>query len=964
MSQIFVSHATADDTMCDRVCAALERASLIPWADHRKGIPVGEYWGEQIEQAVKDCQHGLLLLSYAAKQSRWCRAEWTRLLHHRDQREKGFYVALVESMPVEDVPIELGTIQYVDLAHDFDGGMRELIEALGASVPLDPADSPLVRERRKLTTPPHQPIPRELIAIPMRGREAAYDEALTCLRAAPTTIEGVGGLGKSRLAAEIVASSPDVDEAIWLRLGETTTEDELTGLLRAHYAQPKETDWPALLDLVRAGGQLLIVLDNAESVKQAERRAAFVERIEALHAAGAQILLTSRAAWRELRGGRHVHPAALAQAEAAAAVPDMARFHDARQEKIAERADDIAREGRNHPKLIEWAVGQMSHQQVHVVIGWLADVNNPDVQGALDDMIGRTLREMSAAEGDAPAWALRRLNVTQGGFTWEAARALCVVGDEGEDDPAVRATRRVAPTSTPIRDDAALAAALESLQRWQFVSMDAQGRYTVDPMATEVGGEDESAQRPHYDFYKAMAREHDRKQDYLGLDVESANLEAAFEWAMREGAEAALWLANAVSSFLANRGRYLQRLEWIERALTSLQVGGNEALIANAQNSLGVAYQEHPLGDRRENLRRAVAAFEQALLYRTPEAAPLAYAMTQNNLGTAYQNLAAVEDRAGNLRRAVVAYEQALRFYTPEAAPLDYAMTQNNLGAAFRDLAALEDRAGNLRRAVKAYELALLYRTPEAAPLAYAMTQNNLGNAYRNLAAVEDRAGNLRRAVAAFEQALRFRTPEAAPLAYATTQNNLGTAYSNLAALEDRAGNLRRAVTAYEQALRFRTPEAAPLDYAMTQNNLGNAYVDLAAVEDRAGNLRRAVKAYELALLYRTPEAAPLDYSLTQENVGLVLVDLAEIENREENLDLAIKAYREALRFLTPEQAPYNHAKAQRHLGMALELRGDMPAAVACWREAERYYRIMGYIEDADKMLRGIADAEGGEDEG
>ena len=31
---------------------------------------------------------------------------------------------------------------------------------------------------------------------------------------------------------------------------------------------------------------------------------------------------------------------------------------------------------------------------------------------------------------------------------------------------------------------------------------------------------------------------------------------------------------------------------------------------------------------------------------------------------------------------------------------------------------------------------------------------------------------------------------------------------------------------------------------------------------------------------------------------------------------------------------------------------------------AERYYRQMGYVEDADLMLRAIADAEGGGDEG
>ena len=79
-----------------------------------------------------------------------------------------------------------------------------------------------------------------------------------------------------------------------------------------------------------------------------------------------------------------------------------------------------------------------------------------------------------------------------------------------------------------------------------------------------------------------------------------------------------------------------------------------------------------------------MAAYEAALVYYTAERAPLDYAMTQNNLATAYRNLAEIEDRENNLRRAVAAYEAALVYYTAERAPLDYAMTQNNLGDCLR----------------------------------------------------------------------------------------------------------------------------------------------------------------------------------------------------------------------------------------------------------------------------------------
>src|SRR3989442_10592312 len=93
---------------------------------------------------------------------------------------------------------------------------------------------------------------------------------------------------------------------------------------------------------------------------------------------------------------------------------------------------------------------------------------------------------------------------------------------------------------------------------------------------------------------------------------------------------------------------------------------------------LGNAYSDLPTGDRASNLAQAIGCYQQALRFLTPEAAPLEYASTQNNLGLAYWNLP-TGDRATNLAQAIGCYQQALRFTTAEAAPLDYASTQNNL---------------------------------------------------------------------------------------------------------------------------------------------------------------------------------------------------------------------------------------------------------------------------------------------
>src|SRR5690606_10518574 len=131
--------------------------------------------------------------------------------------------------------------------------------------------------------------------------------------------------------------------------------------------------------------------------------------------------------------------------------------------------------------------------------------------------------------------------------------------------------------------------------------------------------------------------------------------------------------------------------DWCQRVAAALAEHPDESLWANAQNSLGNAYQGFPFDSRGDNLKRAIAAYQAALQYLTPERAPLAYAGTQNNLGIAYRDLSELEEREANLKRAIAAFESALEYRTPERAPLAYAGTQNNLGIAYADLSELEE---------------------------------------------------------------------------------------------------------------------------------------------------------------------------------------------------------------------------------------------------------------------------------
>jgi tetratricopeptide (TPR) repeat protein len=407
-------------------------------------------------------------------------------------------------------------------------------------------------------------------------------------------------------------------------------------------------------------------------------------------------------------------------------------------------------------------------------------------------------------------------------------------------------------------------------------------------------------------------------------EVQRALEELAFLWVERgKRPEVARFYEGILTEVIPSGGEWWERTAW--ETLQDREDAAAFMEIGNAwSEEYSPAYQRNP----REALRKAIAAYGEALRFQTPDVAPLDYARTQNNLGVAYRRLSEHEDPVENLRRAIEAFEEALRFCTPDVAPLDYARTQHNLGGAYWRLSEWrlsehEDPVGNLRRAIEAFEEALRFRTPDVVPLAYARTQHNLGLVYWHLSEHEDPVGNLRRAIEAFEEALRFRTPGVAPLDYAKTQHNLGLAYWRLSEHEDPVGNLRKAIAAYGEALRFQTPDVAPLDYARTQNNLGVAYRCLSEHEDPAGNLRRAIQAFEEALRFRTPERTPLFYARTQYEMGLAYRQRAELQTdraqRCMDLQAAVRAFREALRFRTPEAAPRWHEETRKALEEAEE---------------------------------------------
>jgi tetratricopeptide (TPR) repeat protein len=118
---------------------------------------------------------------------------------------------------------------------------------------------------------------------------------------------------------------------------------------------------------------------------------------------------------------------------------------------------------------------------------------------------------------------------------------------------------------------------------------------------------------------------------------------------------------------------------------------------ANTENNLGTAYWTLAQYQKPEApaLQKAIVHYSNALEFYDTDNYSMPHAMIQNNLGTAFWNLSqcemlarySSENSQDLLIHAITAYKVALLYRTPEALPLGHAATQNNLGTAYWNLA-------------------------------------------------------------------------------------------------------------------------------------------------------------------------------------------------------------------------------------------------------------------------------------
>jgi predicted ATPase/class 3 adenylate cyclase/DNA-binding CsgD family transcriptional regulator len=507
---------------------------------------------------------------------------------------------LVEQDLPDDISLrDLGEFRLKDL-----GRPRRLFQLVISGLP---ADFPRLRT---LDTYQHN-LPVQL--TPFIGREQelnAVQDLLSREDVRLLTLTGPGGTGKTRLGLQVAAELSDhfTDGVFFVNLAPINDSTLVMSTIAQALDIREATGqaWPERMREVLQQKKMLLLLDNFEQVVSAG-----VEVVDMLAACPQlKVVVTSREVLH-VRGEREFAvpsmslpdlknlpdlatlsfnaAVALFLQRAQAIKPDF-QLTNANARAIVEicaRLDGL-------PLAIELAAARVKLLPPQALLSRL-DQRLSILTGASRDAPARqqTLRNAIAWSynllNEAEQKLFRRLSVFVGGFTLEAAEAVCDAPENVE-----RAGEALELLSSLI-DKSLLRQAEQEGEELRFIMLETIREYGIERLVAHA--ETGVAQQAHAEYYLALA---ERAESELAgshqvvwlerLEQEHDNLRAALQWLLEQGEagqstvngwEMALRLGAALEQFWLVRGHYTEGRTFLERALAGHE-GATKAVQAKA----------------------------------------------------------------------------------------------------------------------------------------------------------------------------------------------------------------------------------------------------------------------------------------------------------------------------------------------------------------------------------------------
>jgi predicted ATPase/class 3 adenylate cyclase len=512
-----------------------------------------------------------------------------------------------------------------DLPHDIslrDLGEFRLRDLLHADrlfqlvAPDIPGDFPPLRTLEMIRTN----LPAEVTSFV--GRAQARAEVRRALETTRLmTLTGSGGVGKTRLALRVAADLIEkFADGVWLvELAPVTDPQFVVRVVANAIGVREEPGQPldALLQSYLQQRRLLLILDNCEHLMSA--CATLIARIMRT-CPGVSVMTTSRAAleiegeviWRVPSLAMPPETTddyeALLQSEALQLFADRAaavRPGFAITEQNAQTIARICRQLDGIPLALELAAVRVRALAVEQIAARLDDRFRLLTGGSRTALRRQqTLKALIDWSYDmllpTEQEALRRLAVCAGGWSIEAAEAIC------DGLPALDALVELVNKS--------LVVAEEGLGEARYRLLETIRQYGLERLREQE--EEQETRARHMRFFTELveAADRDRRVHDDGhwidrLEAEHDNIQAALETATRHvEPNAALRIAVAFGWFWERRGYWTEGRQWLERALTGS--GGDDGLRTRAHMRAGeLAQLQSDHDNAQEHFDTALAGY-------------------------------------------------------------------------------------------------------------------------------------------------------------------------------------------------------------------------------------------------------------------------------------------------------------------------------------------------------------------
>ncbi|MBD2603391.1 tetratricopeptide repeat protein [Scytonema hofmannii FACHB-248] len=768
-------------------------------------------------------------------------------------------------------------------------------------------------------------------------------------------IHGMGGLGKSSLAARLCDRLPNFERVVWLghideaslvsRLTEKLDDNEQRKSLQNYDEELRFRLKRVFQQLHEEAKPFLLVLDDFEGNLE-PRNESYVLQTEAAEVMKAlvwairenytshRIIITCRYDF-EFTQLQHFHKQPL---DALQGADLQKKFNRLTAFGVKSQVDEgLKLQGQKladgNPRLLEWLdkILQNTTVDVAAILNRLAadpvELREQVLAEALLEQMDTIMREMLSRglvfELPVPREALAAVCENIPNLSHYISRAVALGLLEVSHDGALRVPR-ILPVQLPEDEEALHKQAAEVLYRlWgQEVETSSEEhalevhrlalRGKVDNIVLDLARlarlwRNQSRFREAVQLCKStleIAEDHlvlhelACSEERLGeISKAQKHYQQALDSCPAEDEEEKAGIIHNLGNLKANSGEIEEAIALYQQSLAITEQIGNVQMKATTLNSLGL------LKANSGEIEQAIALYQQSLALIEQIGDVQMKAGTLNNLGNLKAN-------RGEIEEAIALYQQSLAITEQIGDVQMKAVALNNLGL-------LKANRGEIKEAIAFYEQSLAITEQIGDVQIKARTLNNLGLLKAN-------SGEIDEALAFYEQSLAITEQIGNVQGQAMTLNNLGLLKAN-------SGEIDEAIAFYEQSLALSEQIGDVQLKATTLNNLGGIKAD-------RGEIKEAIALYQQSLAINKQIGNIQTKAATLHQLGILKANSGEIED-------AIALYQQSLAINEQIGNIQTKAATLHQLGILKANSGEIEDAIALYQQSLAIAEQIGDVQ-------------------